>query len=187
MTADYQPAPDDHYGLNGRFDAFYRSTVDRTFRAACRVAGGNWEIARDATQEAYLEMLRCLIDRRPVRNAEQYVVGIAVKKVVNVYRASARYDDWIEDYDVPIEDVGFIQVTDDAVVTRLVIEFLNAQAPKQRAVGVLYFLEELTYNEIAAVLGMSPSTARTHVQRLREKLAPLAKQVAANREGGDHR
>lgn len=73
-------------------------------------------------------------------------------------------------------------------VTRLVIEFLNLRAPQQRAVGVLYFPEELTYSEISTALdGMSPSTARTHVQRLRQKLTPLVKQVVANSEGGESR
>lgn len=188
MTADYQPASGDDRDLRGRFDVFYKSTVDRTFRAAYRAAGGNREIAHDATQEAYLAMLRVLVDRGPVRDAGQYVVGIAVKKVVDVYRANARYDEWVEDYDVAIEEVGFVRVTDDAAVTRLVIGFLNKQAPQQRAVGVLYFLEELTYNEISVALGgMSPSTARTHVQRLRQRLAPLVKQVAANSEGGERR
>lgn len=185
MTVAYQPDSGDRRDLSGRFDVFYKSSVDRTFRAAYRAAGGDWEVAHDATQEAYLAMLRILVERGPVRDTGQYVMGIAVKKVVDAYRASARYDRWNDDYDLPIEDVGFVQVTDDALVTRLVVEFLNRQAPQQRAVGVLYFLEELTCQEISVALGMSPSTARTHVQRLRQKLVPLVKQVAAYSEGGE--
>lgn len=107
MTAAYQPVSGDHRDFRGRFDAFYKSTVDRTFRAAYRAAGGDREVAHDATQEAYLAMLRILVDRGPVRDPAQYVVGIAVKKVVDAYRASARHDGWIDDYDLPIEDVGF--------------------------------------------------------------------------------
>jgi RNA polymerase sigma factor (sigma-70 family) len=188
MTAAFQPASGDHRDLRSGFDVFYKETVDRTFRAAYRAAGGDREIARDATQEAYLAMLRILIDRGPARDPARYVVGIAVKKVVDAYRASARYDRWVDNYDPPIEEVGFAQVTDDVSVIRLVIEFLNRQPPQQRAVGVLYFLEELTYNEISTALdGMSLSTARTHVQRLRQKLAPLVKQIAANIEGGESR
>jgi RNA polymerase sigma factor (sigma-70 family) len=188
MTATYQPVSGDHRDLRSRFDAFYKETVDRTFRAAYRAAGGNREIARDATQEAYLAMLRILVERGPARDPARYVVGIAVKKVADAYRASGRHDRWADNYDRPIEEVGFAQVTDDASMTQLVIEFLNRQAPQQRAVGVLYFLEELTYNEISTALGgMSLSTARTHVQRLRQKLAPLIKQVAANIEGGESR
>jgi RNA polymerase sigma factor (sigma-70 family) len=187
MTVAYRPESGGDYDLRSRFDVFYKSTVDRTFRAAYRAAGGNREVAHDATQEAYLAMLRILVDRGPARDAGQYVVGIAVKKVIDLYRASARYDRWTDDCDLPTEDVGFEQVTDDTLVTRLVIEFLNRQGPQQRAVGVLYFLEELTYNEISAALGgMSPSTARTHVQRLRQKLVPLVQEVVANSGGGEH-
>jgi RNA polymerase sigma factor (sigma-70 family) len=133
-------------------------------------------------------MLRILADRSEVRDVGQYVVGIAVKKVIDLHRARARHDSWTDEYDPPIQEAGFEQVNADASLTRLVIEFLNQQAPQQRAVGVLYFLEELTYNEISTVLGgMSPSTARTHVQRLRQKLAPLVNRVATSAEGGEYR
>lgn len=186
MTAAHEPAPVDSVDFRARFDAFYKSTVERTFRAAYRAAGGNPEIAHDATQEAYLTMFRILMDHRQIRDAGQYVIGIAVKKVVDAFRSSARCDGRIDDRDLPIEDIDLVQLI-DVSLTQFVIDFLDQQAPQQRAVGVLFFLEEMTYQDISAALGMSPSTARTHVQRLRQKLAPLAKQILANAEGSENR
>jgi DNA-directed RNA polymerase specialized sigma24 family protein len=47
---------------------------------------------------------------------------------------------------------------------------------------VLYFLEEFDYSEIAEKLGMSCSTVRTHVQRLRAGLQPL---IDLDNRGGE--
>jgi RNA polymerase sigma factor (sigma-70 family) len=187
MTVGRQPAPDGPLRL--RFDDFYGTTARRTFQAACRVARGDIEVARDATQEAYLTMFRLwAAGGRPIQDPARYVVGVAVNKVVDHYRRQARHEVLTDD-DVPaVQDAAFDQVVSRIAIIDVIRKFLDCQAPQQRAVGVLYFMEEFTYAEICAVLDdMSQSTARTHVQRLRRKLAPLVKRYLGNNEGGVHR
>lgn len=70
-------------------------------------------------------------------------------------------------------ETGYAEVLDTMTVLQAVCEFLDRQPPRRRAVGVLFFLGEFGYSEIAEKLGMSCSTARTHVQRLRAGLQPL--------------
>ena len=65
----------------------------------------------------------------------------------------------------------------------VVRDFLDRQPLRRRAVGALYFLEGFDYIEIAEVLGMSRSTARTHVQRLRGTLQPLIDRINLDDQG----
>lgn len=171
--------PSGHYGTadpdpRHDFTYFYNTTSKRTFGTAYRAAGGNEDVARDATQEAYLVMLKRWLDgKKPEGDVHRYIVGIAVRKVADHYRSSNRLIALKEEHDCGGEETGYVEVLDTMTVLQAVRDFLDRQPSQRRAVGVLYFLEEFDYPEIAAVLGMSRSTARTHVQRLREVLQPL--------------
>ncbi|ONI87043.1 hypothetical protein ALI144C_10445 [Actinosynnema sp. ALI-1.44] len=190
MTVAHPPAPDDpEEALRRRFDDFYVATAHHTFQVACRVARGDIEVARDATQEAYLTVFRLwATDSQPIQDPARYVVGVAVNKVVDHYRRQARHEVLTDDNVPTVPGTEFDHVVSRIAVIEVIRKFLDSQAPQQRAVGVLYFLEELTYAEICAALdGMAQSTARTHIQRLRRKLAPLVHRTLGNVEGGEHR
>ena len=61
------------------------------------------------------------------------------------------------------------------VTGEVVWEVCGSLPPRQRAAVVLRFYEDLEYGEIAAILGCTEATARSHVHRalgaLRERLA----------------
>jgi RNA polymerase sigma factor (sigma-70 family) len=167
------------------FIDFYKTTVHRTFGSAYRAAGRDTDVAQEATQEAYLVMLKLWLDNeRPEGDLRRYVVGIAVHKVADHYRRD-HYVAWEEDHDCGTHETGYAEVLGTMTVLHAVREFLDRQPPRRRAVGVLYFLVEFDYSEIAATLDMSCSTVRTHVQRLREALQPLIDQVLD--DGGGER
>ncbi|MDX1448816.1 MAG: SigE family RNA polymerase sigma factor [Acidimicrobiia bacterium] len=50
---------------------------------------------------------------------------------------------------------------------------MAALPPKQRAAVALFYLEDRPVDEIAEILGCSPSTARVHLHRARATLATL--------------
>lgn len=73
------------------FTDFYKTTAQRTFGTAYRAAGGDKEVADDATQEAYVVMLKRWLDnKKPEGDVGRYVVGIAVHKVADFYRSCDR-------------------------------------------------------------------------------------------------
>lgn len=156
------------------FVDFYKTTVRQTFGTAYRAAGRDTHVAHDATQEAYLVMLKLWLDnRKPEGDVGRYVVGIAVRKVADYYRSRDRCVAWEEEHDCGRHETGYAEVLDAMTLLQAVRDFLDSQPSRRRAVGVLCFLAESDYSEIAETLGMSCSTARTHVQRLREALQPL--------------
>jgi DNA-directed RNA polymerase specialized sigma24 family protein len=76
------------------------------------------------------------------------------------------------------------------VVTRSETYRRIAKLPmQQRAVAVLSFLEDMTAEDIARTLGISPSSVRTHLQRIRRRLADdthaeIAEDQQSMRPGG---
>lgn len=168
------------------FKAFYKTTFQQTFGTAYRAAGGDTDVAHDATQEAYVAMLKLWRDnKKPEGDICRYVVGIAVHKVADFYRSTCRNVTLQEEHDRGNHDPGYAEVLGTMTVFPAVRDFLDRQPLRRRAVGVLYFIEGLNYSEIAEVLGMERTTARTHVQRCREKLRPLVNLITPDDRGGE--
>ena len=193
MTAVEQPDSDGAADpdLLHDFIDFYKTTVHRTFGTAYRAAGGDEHVAHEATQEAYAVMWnRWPYNSKQKGYAYRYVAGIAVHKVADFYRSRKKEAAWSflsleEEHDCGNDDPGYAEVLDTMTVLPLIRDILDRQPPRRRAVGVLFFLEEFDYPEIAETLNMSCSTARTHVQRLRETLQPLIDRITRDDKGGE--
>lgn len=153
------------------FEQFYLASADRTYKAAWRRAR-NDDIAKEATDEAYAVMLDQWDKRQQVcRSKNQaYVIGIALHKVVDWFRWAERFVPLSDEDDRGAEDEGYDHLLDHLSLTEEVRRVLAGRSVVSEQVGILYFLEGCTPSEIAEVLGMAPSTVRTHVQRLREVL-----------------
>lgn len=165
---------------------FYLMTVERTLAIARRVAG-DLHVARDATHDAYVVMLDRWAERRncSLADNQRYVIGIAVKKVADWYRARRRFVPLPEDDDPPTADHVLDDVLDQLSLFKEVRRFLESRPLVSRTVGILYFLEGFTQAEIAPIIGIDASTVRTHVHRLRKRLRPMVERIRRLDEGGD--
>lgn len=165
---------DDHLDRPaGAFADFYRSTAARTFTAARSAAGGDEHIAHDATQEAYVSMWRCW-ERwagRSVQDAARYVVRIAFNKVADAFRRR-RDVPWPDDLEPTSHEAGYDEIVGGSL-RRSLVDLINAQPPRRRAVAWLFFVDGCGYPEIARALEISESTVRTHVERMRALMKPL--------------
>ncbi|MGV9366961.1 RNA polymerase sigma factor [Amycolatopsis sp. NPDC003731] len=171
------------------FETFYCSTAPRVLRAVQRIAAGDHHIAEDATQEAYCHLWKLWLCREsePLDDNRRYVVGIAAHKVMDVYRRQRRLTELDAELAEAVEDSRIDDVLDELVVLKTVRELIARQPPQRRAVAVLFFLEELNYDEITANLEISKSTVRTHVQRLRAVLKPQLVRLSQIDQGGEGR
>jgi RNA polymerase sigma factor (sigma-70 family) len=170
------------------FASFYRATAAQTLRAACRMTRGDHHLAHDVTQDAYVAMLRCWPARQGISldDNRRYVMGIMSNKVIDWYRR--RYNRNVEfddEFDCAVEETGLTEVVDELSVLGAVRNLIDGQPARRRAVAVLFFLQGWGHKEVAVTLGMSESTVRTHVERLRNLLKPFIDQIHEIDRGGE--
>jgi RNA polymerase sigma factor (sigma-70 family) len=183
-----QVQPPGGLGAGVGFEIFYAATVQRTFDSVRRAAAGDKHLAGDATQEAYLAMWiqwsrRCL---RSFADNQRYVVGIAMHKLIDAYRIRGREVELDgECGGAAVDDAEIARLVDRLSLDQAVRNLIAAQPPRRRLVGVLFFVEDHSYEEIAAGLDMTPSTVRTHVERLRRLLRPYIDGMGGIDGGGE--
>ena len=109
---------------------------------------------------------------------EPYVRRVLYNEHVSVWRRGRRITE------VPVEppeQVGAPAGSEDRLVLR---EALARLTPKQRAVLVLRYFEDLTEVQTAAVLGCSPGTVKSQTRHALERLRVLAPDLVADPDRG---
>ncbi len=173
-------------GDQGAFERLVRHHERRVFGLAWRLLG-NPSDAEDAGQEAFLRLYRALGSIDPDRPLAPYLDRITVNVCRDLGRARSRRRetplepepdgpvatvlDPADPRPDPAADTGL------AELRRLAAAALGTLPFKQRAALVLRELHGLSTREVAAALGSSETSVRSHVCRarlaLRERLAAL--------------
>ena len=154
---------------DGAFEEFVRGRSTHLFRLALVLTGWDRAAAEDVVQTA---LERAYLRRRQLlRNgsAEAYVRRVVVNAAIDWRRARRRRAELSLDRAAGLAAADRIgQVADRDVLVRA----LAALAPKQRAVLVMRYWEDLTDAEIGAALNCSAATVRSQafrgLARLRE-------------------
>jgi len=114
----------------------------------------------DAAQETLILVLRNLPTLRDPAALRAWVRRIAVRESVRV-ATRAR--------DVPVSDVSESELPDFDVDDRMdVRQTLNGLPPRQRAVLVLRYLEDLSEEQTAELLGVEPGTVKSRAHRAKQ-------------------
>ena len=148
------------------YDAFFRATWPRMFRTALALTG-DAAAAEDALQSAYA---RAFASWRRVRSAdrpEAYVRRMVVNEVVGARRYGwGRRERPHEDAERYAERGRSVASAEDDVVGRGDLwTAVQALPPRQRAVVVLRYYEDLSEAEIAEVLGCSRGTVKSQASK----------------------
>ena len=168
----------------------------RVYRLAYRLTG-NVHDAEDLTQEVFVRVFRSLSTYTP-GTFEGWLHRITTNLFLDQVRRKKRirFDALAEDADarMPGREPDPSRAYDDTHLDDDVQAALDALPPDFRAAVVLCDIEGLTYEEIAATLGIKLGTVRSRIHRgraqLREALAHRAPRSAASatqatREIGD--
>jgi RNA polymerase sigma-70 factor (ECF subfamily) len=184
--------------LDGSFEALVRAYQDRLFAFGLRLTGSSRdaeEIAQDTFVRAYRALARYPADRVATLRVRAWLFQIAVNVARNRARGSKVRETSI---DAPVDDGPAFEPADDphrspdAVVERdeardALAGLLAALPERYRVAVVLRHVEELRYQEIAAVLGQPVGTVKSNVHRgvalLRRALETPAS-AAATLSGG---
>jgi len=145
-------------------------------RFATRMLGGRHD-AEDVTQEALLRAYRALATYDPAGSFRTWLFAILVNRCRTSLLQRSRYVRRV----VTDEDAMHNAVSsDDAAATELRIEIERALAllePDQREAFLLKHVEQLGYDEMAAVTGAGVSALKMRVKRACERLQELLGEV----------
>ena len=132
--------------------------------ARCRYLLRDEDAARDALQDVFVRLLRALPEFRAAASPSTWIPRIATNHCLNELRG--RRAAWRRDFDTLARSSGSQAVDPDC---RELVRCLLACAPEEaQEIAVLYYVDELTQQEIALATGRSLPTVR---KRLREFLA----------------
>ncbi|MDP3712059.1 MAG: RNA polymerase sigma factor SigE [Mycobacteriales bacterium] len=161
------------------WDEVVRLHSARVYRLAYRLTGNRHD-AEDLTQEVFVRVFRSLSSYTP-GTFEGWLHRITTNLFLDQVRRKARirFDALPDDAErLASSDPSPAERYDDRLFDHDVQSALDALPPDFRAAVVLCDLEGLTYEEIAATLGIKIGTVRSRIHRgrtqLREALAHRA-------------
>jgi RNA polymerase sigma-70 factor (ECF subfamily) len=151
------------------FDGFYRSNYRRVV-LSLRLATGSVEEAEDLAQEAFA---RTLVHWARVRGGSSplgYVYRVAFRlQQRRRFRRKCQHDAATDA--ARLRSKGPTHTSNDSWSDSAAVrDALSRLPPACRRAAVLCLYAEMTAPEAAAVLGVSASTIRTHIQRARQAL-----------------
>jgi RNA polymerase sigma factor (sigma-70 family) len=166
-AADVQTSVDEHALLVALFDEHAASLV-----RLARLFVDDRDAAEDLVQEAFLRLahnLHRLDDRAKVAPYLRSIVLNLARDHNRRGLVSLRHRERVRtDVDTGTDEVGHdLQLADDQ---RAVIEAVRRLPTRQRDCVVLRYYVELPIAEVAATLGLSANSVKTHLQRALNRL-----------------
>ncbi len=160
-------------GDNAAWREIYEKTCQPLFNFLCYQVGER-ESAKDILQETYLTALQNMDRYRGEGSLLSWMRTIALRKCLdwrrNFWQRLKRVSSVPEDLPAPANPPNDARLETASAVFQRALDSLSGQ---QRAALLLRELEELSFQEIAAVLSCQEATARVHYHRGREKMKKL--------------
>src|SRR6266496_3269619 len=159
---------DKHEGLAQRFEA----ERGRLRGVAYRMLGSLGE-AEDAVQEAWLRLGRA--DSGSIDNLEGWLTTVVARVCLDMLRSRKSRGEQPLDGEAPVADRGHapdpeeeLLLADSVGLALLVV--LDTLEPAERLAFVLHDLFDLSFDEIAPIVGRSPTAARQLASRARRRV-----------------
>ena len=168
------------------FAALFELHRDRVYSIALRFSGDP-SVALDITQETFLKLLSKIGEFRGEASFESWLYRLVVNGCLDHRRAGRRWSPMLDGW------LGALRASGESVLQQLlrtevqenVQQVVAKLAPELRIVVILRYTEQLSYDEIAEILGCPQGTVASRLNRahklLERRLAGLR-----NTLGGDH-
>jgi RNA polymerase sigma-70 factor (ECF subfamily) len=174
-------------GDRDAFRALFETHKDRVYSIALRYSGDE-AAAMDIAQDTFLKLFSAIRDFRGTAQFETWLYRLVVNSCLDQRRRNRRL--------IPLigEMLDVLRASGETVLQTLLRTELNGRvqsavgglAPEQRIVIVLRYTQGLSYEEIAEVLGCSPGTVASRLNRahkvLERRLAHLARARGGRRD-----
>jgi RNA polymerase sigma-70 factor (ECF subfamily) len=173
-------------GESGAFAELFEAHRDRVYSIALRFSGDP-TVALDITQETFLKLLSKIREFRGDASFESWLYRMVVNGCLDQRRAGRRWSPMLEGW------LDALRASGESVLQQLlrsevqgsVQQVVAKLPPELRMVVILRYTEQLSYDEIAEILGCPPGTVASRLNRahklLERRLAGLR-----NTLGGNH-
>lgn len=158
-------------GDRAAFQSIYEHYVRRIYNFLFRMVGSVDE-AEDLAQQTFLVVLQQLGSLRDASQLESWIYRIARNEVYQGFRKKrpgSIEDEGIELHGIPEGRAhgNPERMVLDLELSQVIQGVLNALAPKLREVFVMGVIQEMSYEEVAGIVGRSVSSVKTDVYRAR--------------------
>jgi RNA polymerase sigma-70 factor, ECF subfamily len=144
------------------FEAFYTRHSAAVYRRALKLLGDK-EAARDATQEVFVRALRGSAKVPSLPTPTAWLYRVTTNLCLNRLRDQRRAKDLLSGSGTPD-----ISIPATAETRAMVAEILGRVPEELQDIAVYFFLDELTYEEIAPLVGVSRRTIGNRLAAFRE-------------------
>jgi RNA polymerase sigma-70 factor (ECF subfamily) len=139
---------------------------------------GNTEDARDAAQDVFVRALQNIDRFKGDSSLQTWLYRITVNVCVNMrrkhrWRSFFAVGEGTDERDVVADQTGTDQAAQDAEFDRCFRSLLEQLPPKQRETFCLRYFDELSYDEMSAMLGTSAGALKANYHWAVKKLAEM--------------
>jgi RNA polymerase sigma-70 factor (sigma-E family) len=170
-VADSVDLPSPGSPADNAFEEFVRGRSTHLFRLALVLTGWDKHAAEDVLQIALERAYRRRRQLFRDGSAEPYVRKVVVNAAIDWRRIRRRRAEHSLDL---AADLAATDLTSQVADRDVLLRALSALAPKQRAVLVMRYWEDIPDAEIAAALDCSPATVRSQASRALTRLRELS-------------
>lgn len=145
------------------FDEIYTAYADMLYRIAVSILRSS-DDAEDAVQNAFCRYLDKAPEFHDREHEKAWLIRVTVNQCKDLMRRR-KLRTWL-----PIEALTDVGVRPKSTPA---LDAVSELPEKYRAVVILYHLEEMSIDEIAAALSLSPSAVKMRLSRAREKMREI--------------
>jgi RNA polymerase sigma-70 factor (ECF subfamily) len=160
-------------GDRDAFRQLFERHKDRVYSVALYFFGGDEATAGDVTQQVFLKLFTRINQFQGESEFTTWLYRLTTNACVDEQRKRRRFLQFGEGVEVKEPRVTF--TNEDRLVSAEVAESVKravaALKPKLRVVMLLKYFEEMSYEEIAAILGLSKGTVASRLNRGHKILA----------------
>src|SRR5690242_9146830 len=173
-------------GESDAFAALFELHRDRVYSIALRFSGDP-SVALDITQETFLKLLSKIGEFRGEASFESWLYRLVVNGCLDHRRAGRRWSPILDGW------LGVLRASGESMLQQLlrsevqenVQQVVAKLPPELRIVVILRYTEQLSYDEIAEILGCPQGTVASRLNRahklLERRLAGLRNTLGGNR------
>ncbi len=158
-------------GDRDAFRALFEAYQDKVYSIALRYTGDP-AAALDIAQETFLKLLSSIQDFRGDSSFDTWLYRLVVNRCFDYRRSGRRWlvfvDELLDTFRAPQESV--FEELARSEVREEVQKMVAGLSPEQGMVVVLRYTEGLAYEQIAEILGCSPGTVASRLNRAHKTL-----------------